>query len=123
MVIELLYELFTETSPFYLYLSMVLSAMAAIKLIQFDHLHEFTGHGHVYKRKTHAIQIHSAPIQEPIGEATEIMDWIVKMAKRIDAPDDDKDDHAFSFFKPMMKKRGGQLWNDNLCSLSRKNIA
>src|SRR5699024_8588756 len=117
MAFELLYELLNETSPFYFYFSLFLSALGAIKLIQFDHLHKFIGHRYVYTQEAHAIQIQSAPVQESIGETTDILDWIVKKAKRFDAPDDDTDDHSFSFFKTTRKKRGGASWSKNLYSI------
>ena len=106
MVIELLYELLADTSPFYFYFSIFLSVIGTIKITQFGS-HKFVGHAHVHTKNSHSIQIQSAPIRESNGETTDIIDWIVKKAKRIDAPDDDNDDHAFSFFKTMMKKRGG----------------
>ncbi|QKY70718.1 hypothetical protein [Lentibacillus sp. CBA3610] len=122
MIIEMLSELFAETSPLYFYFSVFLSVLGPVKFTQFG-LHKFIGHAHVSTKKSHAIQIQSAPIQESIGGTTDIMDWIVTKAKRIDAPDDDTDDHTFSFFKTMMKKRGGHKWNENLYSHLRKNIA
>ncbi|MFD1361228.1 hypothetical protein [Lentibacillus salinarum] len=122
MIIEILHELFADTSPFYVYFSICLSVIGTINLTQFD-LHQFIGHAHVYTRESHAIQIQSAPIQASIGEATDIMDWIVQKAKRIDAPDDDTDDHTLSFFKTTMKKRGGPRWNEHLYSRLPKNIA
>lgn len=124
MILELLSELFadTSTSPLTFYVTIFLSVIGPIKFSQFG-LHKFIGHAHVYTRKSHAIQSQSAPIQESIGETTDIMDWIVQKAKRIDAPDDDTDDNNFSFFQAMMKKRGGQPWNEHLYSHSTKNIA
>src|SRR5699024_7700741 len=122
MVIELLYELLADTSPFYFYFSIFLAVIGTIKITQFG-LHKFVGHAHVHTKKSHSIQIQAAPIQESIGEATDIMDWIVQIAKRIDAPDDDNDDYVFSFFSTMMKQRGGIRWNEHLYSHLQENIA
>ncbi|HLR09555.1 MAG TPA: hypothetical protein VK136_09940 [Bacillota bacterium] len=99
MAFELLYELLNETSPFYFYFSLFLSALGAIKWIQFDHWHKFIGQRYVYTKETHAIQIQSAPVQKSINETTDIMDWMIKKAKRFDAPDDDTDDHPSLFSK------------------------
>lgn len=122
MIIEMLSELLAETSPLYFYFSVFLSVIGTVNFTQFG-LHKFIGHAHMHTRKSHATQIQSAPIRETIGETTDIMDWIVRKAKRIDAPDDDTDHHVFSFFKATMKKRGGHRWNENLYSHLRKNIA
>ncbi|ALX49628.1 hypothetical protein [Lentibacillus amyloliquefaciens] len=122
MIIELLYELLADTSPFYFYFSIVMSVIGTIKITQFN-LYKFIGHTHVHTKHSHSIEIQSAPNQESIGETTDVMDWIVQKAKRVDAPDDDTDHHAFSFFNVIMKKRGGHRWNENLYSLLRTNIA
>ncbi|GAB4071887.1 hypothetical protein GCM10028778_00170 [Barrientosiimonas marina] len=121
MITELLYELFVDTSPVYLYVSVFLSVIGTINLAQLD-LHQNHELAHVATRKSHAIRIQAAPVQESIGESTAIMDWIVQKAKRIDAPDDDTDDHTFSFFKTITKKRGGAQCNAHLYSQLLKNI-
>ncbi|WP_010531395.1 hypothetical protein [Lentibacillus jeotgali] len=122
MIIELLYELLAETSPFYFYFSVFLSVIGSIKITQLG-LNKFVGHAYVHTKNSHSVKIQSAPIQESIGEVTDVMVWIVQKAKRIDAPDDDNDDHACSFFSTMMKKRGGIRWNKHLYSHSRRNLA
>ncbi|MFA1820195.1 hypothetical protein ACDX78_08415 [Virgibacillus oceani] len=123
MMVEMLNELFADSSSIYFYFSIFFSGMGMFKLTQFG-LHKFIGNTHVSIRKSHAVQIQSAPIQNSIGEATDIMNWIVRKAKRIESPDDDNADaHTISFFLNDDKKRGGQRWGENLYSLTQKNIA
>jgi len=123
MMIEMLHELFVDSPSICFYFSIFLSGLGTFRLTQFG-LHKFIGNTHVAIRKSHAVQIQSAPIQNSIGEATDIMDWIVRKVKRIESPDDDNADaHTFSFFLNYDKKRGGQRWGGNLYSLSHKNIA
>ncbi|WP_164217168.1 hypothetical protein [Virgibacillus sp. YIM 98842] len=123
MMVELLTELFADSSSMYFYFSIFLSGIGTIKFTQFG-LNRFIGNTHVAIRKCHAAKIQTAPILDSIGEATEIMDWIVRKTKRIEAPDDDNtDNHVFSFLQNYGKKRGGQRWDGNLYSLSQINIA
>ncbi|GGJ81918.1 hypothetical protein GCM10007063_00420 [Lentibacillus kapialis] len=122
MVIELLYELLADTSPFYFYFGIFLTLMGTIKITRFG-LHKFVGHAYMYTKNSHSIQILSVPIRESIGAATDILVWIAQKAKRIDAPDDDNDHRASFFLSKLMKKQGGIRWIEHLYSHSRRNIA
>src|SRR5690625_5054938 len=120
MMLELLTELFAGSSSVYFYFSIFLSGISTIKFTQFD-LHKFIVNIDMSIRISHAVQIQSAPIHDSIGEATDIMDWIVRKANRIEAPDDNTDDYFFSFFHMTIKKEENNDGSE-ICIHSHKKI-
>ncbi|WP_164669873.1 hypothetical protein [Virgibacillus doumboii] len=121
MIIELLYELLGEMSPMYFYLGFALSVMYSIRVLNVDMNNTFMS-SHDYAKECHALSFRQLPDQEPLGEIDDIHNWITHTTKRIDAPDDDTDNHSFSFTNNTIL-RGGPQWTKNLYSLSFRNIA
>jgi|SRR5690625_99142 len=121
MIIEMLAELFADSSSIYFYFSFFLSTFGTIKLTQIG-LHKFIGNTHVCIRNSHAARIQSAPIHDSTGETTDIMNWIVRKAKRIESPDDDNaDDHIFSFIPDYDKKEEDEDGSE-ICIYLHKKI-
>ncbi|SES91528.1 hypothetical protein SAMN05216389_103165 [Oceanobacillus limi] len=122
MLLELLHEMLNEFSPFYLYLSAIISVFY-LNRIYIGVKHNVL-ENHFYIRKWHDVQIQLLPEMKIIPRVLEMRNWITTKTKRIEAPDDDTDAPSFSF-NHMNKLRGGQQWKQqkNLYSLSLKNIA
>ncbi|WP_099157532.1 hypothetical protein [Virgibacillus ndiopensis] len=121
-MIEVLYDLLGEISPFYFYISIVLSMICAYRFLNMD-MHNTMMDNNVYTREAHASKIQFLPKREPIGEIPEIHNWITNTTKRIDAPDDDSDNDSFSFITKYIIIRGGQQCKIVLYSLFSRNIA
>ncbi|WP_174616025.1 hypothetical protein [Virgibacillus ihumii] len=119
MVFELLYDVVGEISPIYIYLSIILSLVCSFRIMNVSMQHSII-RNHDYTKECHATHIKLLPVNEPIGQVTEIYNWITHRTKRIDAPDDDSDHHSFSLHKKFL--RGGQSCKRNLYSLSFTNI-
>lgn len=120
MFLELLNDLFVNSSIFYFYFGFILTAIGVSQFVRLNHyaLHsryEFSLH----ERK--AIKIDIEYIEKPMIRNESIIVWFVKTSKRIDKPDDKEDDSA-SYFNKKLKIRGGQLWKETAYSLSLKNI-
>ncbi|WP_284139602.1 MULTISPECIES: hypothetical protein [unclassified Virgibacillus] len=124
MFMELLTELINETSPFYFYLSIMLSAISSMHFIHLD-MHRFvTEHNKFYTKKASLVDCQPARERKPLGEISEVQHWIFQKAMRMDGPDDDTDGNSFCFFNQLKKKQGGsQLqWQKNLYSHSNEVI-
>ncbi|MFC4558986.1 hypothetical protein ACFO3D_12360 [Virgibacillus kekensis] len=117
MLIELLYELIGEASPMSLYLGIALSLIGHQQLMnigqletglsQYDYIHEL--HNHYYNLQ---------PRHESTIPVRDIYNWITHTTKRIDSPDDDSDNHSFSFPYNQHKRGGHNDWKKTLYSLS-----
>ena len=118
MFFELIHEVFNEVSPFYIYISLCLT-MFSFEGFQFT-LKNKMNKNHLYIRHCHEVQFHLLPKLEDTPAMTEIRNWITTKTKRMDAPDDDTDGHAFSL-RLEKKIRGGFIWK-HLYSHSLGNI-
>ncbi|WP_077324679.1 hypothetical protein [Virgibacillus siamensis] len=120
MVFELIYDVVGELSPMYFYLSIIFSLICSYQIMNMNVHHSILSN-YDYTKECHAVYIKLLPKNEPISQITEIHNWITHTTKRIDAPDDDTDDHSFSLQQNQIL-RGGQQWRKNLYSLLLKNI-
>ncbi|MDY0395862.1 hypothetical protein ACFSMW_00870 [Virgibacillus halophilus] len=122
MSVELLTEFINDVSPFYFYLSILLSAVSVLHIANV-HLHRFVNDQGFYAQGQ-APKIQLPPIPEPIGEITGIRNWITLKVKRTEAPEDDTDsDPIRKNTAYLFILRGGLRWKINLYSLSLKNMA
>lgn len=121
MFLELLNDLFINSPMFHVYFGILLSTIGLSQLVRLSHYalnsrYEVALH----KRKTLKIDIEF--IEKPIIPNESIIIWFIKSFKRIDKPDDDKEDSPFPYFTNAFKIRGGFLWRKTSYSLSLKNI-
>ena len=122
MIFEILSDMINNTSPLYMYVGVLWSAVAALQLINMN-LHTFSRDHHIYIRHSYNFEVDSALVKKPIVKNMDIKTWLIQKLKRIDAPDDDSDVPYFSDLNQITQIRGGQFWIRNLCSRSLKNIA
>lgn len=122
MITELLNELVNEMSPFYLYISILLTIFSSYHFLSIG-VQSVTRDHDILTRKYHDIRIRLLPMQELYGEIAEVLDWITRKTERIASPDDDTDNQPFSFLKLFLQLRGGQQWKIILYSLFLKNTA
>jgi len=120
MFLELLSELLNEFSPMYFYLGILLS------IIQFEHI-QFDYQKHIYQndvfiRKSHALQFQLLILPEAPSVTVQKRNWLAHKTKRIEAPDDDKEDSSFSIFNKKIN-RGGQKWRQLLYSQNLRYTA
>ncbi|MUV38632.1 hypothetical protein JNUCC1_02486 [Lentibacillus sp. JNUCC-1] len=119
MLIELLNEILNDTSPFYFYISMFWAAAGAVKLI---HMHKPVSiKQRLHFRKSPGIYENTVFSQQPFTENMSIQTRLTHIFKRIDAPDDDRDDQVLLISNPTRKIQGGLLCNTHLYSRSLKN--
>lgn len=122
MSVELLTEFINDISPFYFYLSILLSAVSVLRIANV-HLQRFVSNQNFYGQGQ-APKIQNPPIPEPIGEISGVRSWITLKVKRIEAPEDDTDsDPIRKNISHLFTQRGGLRWKINLYSLSLKNMA
>jgi hypothetical protein len=107
MMIEFLNGLANDISPFYFYVSILLTIVCSYQLLSID-LKCNAGNNNVFIRKYHAIKVRLLPMQELYGKITGIHDWITKKTKRKASPDDDTDHPSFSITTRFLYIRGGQ---------------
>lgn len=119
-MMDMLYELFTEISPMYLYVSTIFSIVYAFKTIDWN-INLWREHNELYLKDLHTKQAGSQPLEMTISSILETKIWLIHKMRRIDAPDDDAEIHTFSEMFKHLTTRGGQQWK-NLYSLSLKNI-
>ncbi|WP_337019606.1 hypothetical protein [Oceanobacillus massiliensis] len=120
MLIELLSDLLNECSPIYLYLSLLVTIIQ-FELIQLDD-HNKMFKNDVQTRKSHALRFQLLPLQKINAAMIDIRNWIANRTKRIEIPDDDKEDPSFSISHSNIN-RGGVTWKQLLYSPNLKNIA
>lgn len=121
MLLEFLSECITDTSLFYFYLSLFLSAIGALSLVHI-HFHHYVNAHTVYTKKSNMFTLHAMPTVESVGDVTAIRNWLVRKIKRMEGPDDDADSDSFFLFNPLDEKQGGQSWKQNLYSHPLKNM-
>lgn len=122
MLLEVISDMLTSSSPLYMYVGVLWSMVGAIQLINMN-MDRFRNHHSFYVRQAYKFQEKSALIQEPIVIHKDIKSWLMLKMKLIDAPDDDSDADAFSLFTQTKEIRGGRHWKNHLYSHSLKNIA
>ncbi|PAV29662.1 hypothetical protein CIL05_09825 [Virgibacillus profundi] len=122
MLIEILFDILSDFSLLYFYVSIILSIFCAYQITHFS-LFNIKKMNECYTREHHSIQARQIPLVSVVGEVIEKRDWLTNKTKRIEAPDDDAEIHSFSLVNKRTIKRGGQQWKNILYSLSLKNIA
>ncbi|WP_249870665.1 hypothetical protein [Oceanobacillus saliphilus] len=120
MFIELLSEFLNEFSPIYIYLSLLISVLH----FEFGQLNEQNRlfKNDWYAQKSNTLQFQMTSFPEMNVAAITIRNWIANKTKRIETPDDDKEDSSFSIFYST-KNRGGQKWKQHLYSPNLRIIA
>ncbi|MDY7046438.1 hypothetical protein RVS70_19815 [Virgibacillus sp. M23] len=121
MMIELLNEVVNDVSPFYLYISILLTILSTYQFLTID-ARNIIENNNILTREYHNLRVRLLPMQELFGECREVIEWLIKKTNRIASPDDDTDNESFSFQANELSKRGGQQWIVNLYSHSLRNI-
>ncbi|MGX9933620.1 hypothetical protein [Virgibacillus sp. Bac332] len=120
-MIELLNEVVNDVSPFYLYISILLTIVSTYQFLTID-ARNIIENNNILTREYHNLRVRLLPMQELFGECREVIEWLIKKTNRIASPDDDTDNESFSFQANELSKRGGQQWIVNLYSHSLRNI-
>ncbi|WP_010097163.1 hypothetical protein [Ornithinibacillus scapharcae] len=111
MLLEFLYDFLTDLTPVYMYVSILFSGFCLIRYVsQFE----------IYSKRKFDIRLQRlerihVPIQDANIEMVEKRNWLAVIAKRVEVPDDEEE-ASFSFFKRLLKKRGGTTCKKNLYS-------
>ncbi|MEN2465195.1 hypothetical protein [Ornithinibacillus sp. FSL M8-0202] len=119
MMLDFLFEFFGDFSPFYLYVSVLLSA---IYVIRWFPEFEFFFNKQVDIRNHYRLYGNFEPVLHQVNEFVERRNWLAIITKRIEVPDDDEEGALSSFYK-FVKKRGGAQWKNNLYSLTLRKSA
>ncbi|KPH77462.1 MULTISPECIES: hypothetical protein [Bacillaceae] len=119
MLLELLNELLNDLSPFYLYLSLVISNFH-LGFLQFG-LQYRSFENQIYIRKCHNVQFRLLPKLKITPRIIELRTWICTITKKTESVDDPEAPSLS--INIMIKRQGGKKWSQNLYSLSLKNIA
>lgn len=120
MLLDLISDLMYDISPFYLYISIIISVITTLKIFKIN-MH-YVSQQNIGLHRDIITNIQSLPSIEIIGEILRSQTLLTKTVKRLEAPEDDTDDYHFSFYLIYRIKRGGRRWNKNLYSLFLRNI-
>ncbi|MDY0406411.1 hypothetical protein P5G51_014335 [Virgibacillus sp. 179-BFC.A HS] len=122
MSVELLTEFINDISPFYFYLSILLSAVSVMHIANV-HLQRFMHKANFYT-EGQAPKEQAPPVPEQINDTRGVRNWITLKVKRMEAPKEDADLPSKSATNSLMFIfQGGLRWRKNLYSLSLKNMA
>lgn len=119
MYLDLINDLFVNSSVFYLYFGILLISIGATQLIglQFNiRKTKISFNTDDHKQ----IKINDDYFDSSLIMLDYLINWFVKTFKRIDKLVDDNEDAFSSYFNNNFKIRGGLLWN--MYSLRLKNI-
>lgn len=101
-MMDLLYEVLADSSPFYVYIGIMVSAVCTYKLLTTG-LQGTEPENYSYLRACHANEAarsaRCAAKNRPAGMQT----WLIKITKRIEGPDDDGDHPSFLNFANPVK--------------------
>ena len=119
MFFELINEAFFDSSYFYIFFVFLTFGIMYFNSLYTKHLVE----GNYFFGDQHQTgKINLGYIDRPMIMNESIIIWLIMTCKRIDEKDD-KEDNSSSYFKNVVKKRGGQLCQKTSCSQPLKNIA
>lgn len=121
MLVELLNEILNEASPFYFYVSWILTVFCLFNFVYLS-FHARKDSSELMIRDYHANQYRLLPSSTWNKTGRSILNWITAKTKRKDSPEDDDDNLSFSLYTSIAKKRGGKLCTSILYSPSLKNI-
>lgn len=120
MLLELINDVFMNSSIFYVYFGVI---FLTIGIRQLYILHQGWQADTSFSLKQHQyIKVDVNSFEQRVLMNELFIVWFVKTFKRIDKPDDDKEDDSFSYFKWDLKIRGGQLWKQTAYSQPYENI-
>jgi len=109
MFLDLLNDLFVNSSVFYIYFGMFIITIGISQLLIL--------HQDIWRIRTHLNvnhyqdrQVDSSLFEKPLVSHELFIMWFVKTCKRIDKLDSDQEDESNSYFNHHLKIRGGQLW-------------
>jgi hypothetical protein len=115
-MIELLNQLLNDMTPFYLYVSILLTMVSVYSFTAIN-TRDIMSKNYLHIRQYHDERFRLLPMQELFGMCQEVFQWFVKKANRLAAPEDDTDHLSFSFIYRDLLLRGGQQCKVILYSL------
>lgn len=121
MFLDLFNDLFINSSLFYVYFGVLLTT---IGIHQFGYLRYtmVTTRSEFVIKDCNNVKLDLEGLKKPVFSNESFIVWFIVTFKRIDLPDDDKEDATFSNFIHMLKIRGGQKWAKTTYSPLLKNI-
>lgn|GEM_PF-2172031 len=108
-MMDLLYELLVDSSPIYVYIGIIVSAVCVYQLLRFRHAGIRT-ENYSYLRAVHAQEAVQSAHLAAKDMQFDRYTWIAHKTKRIETPDDDGDHSTFSFLYRYHILRGGPIW-------------
>lgn len=121
MLLELINDVFMSSSIFYVYFGAIFLTIGVRQLYILHHQGWKSDTPFLLKQHQY-IKIDVDSFEQRMLMNELFIIWFVKTFKRIDKPDDDKEDDSFSYFKRYLKIRGGQLWKQTAYSPPYGNI-
>lgn len=109
MVLELLNDLFINSSMFYFYFGMIIITIGVSQLLMIHHNARGT-QTNFSIRQAQNISLNVASYDKPLVSHELFIIWFVKSFKRIVKLDDDQEPACTSCFHERFKIRGGQQW-------------
>ncbi|WP_208585823.1 hypothetical protein [Gracilibacillus suaedae] len=110
MAIEIIGELISDLHPMYIYLSFYITLIGSYGLLHITH-YQLKSHEKIINNNYYSIQLQLQQKALIIGQWIDILSWLTNKIKRKESPDDDEDNHSFSFVQTISLKRGGQTCN------------
>lgn len=119
MTVELIGELNSDLHPMYLYLTFYVALFYSYGLFRVTH-YQLASHDKIINNSYHASFRYVKQAVWVTAQWQDMRSWLSHKMKRKASPDDDDDNHTFSYGQPLQLSRGGQTCI--LYSLSLKNI-
>ncbi|WP_096437866.1 hypothetical protein [Alteribacter populi] len=108
------FEHYHDLVPLILSISLYVT-IAGSQMINFMSNECVVRNRYMANREIHSLHLEQVPDTELIEKSEERQNWITRIVKRKEAPEDDAD--YFSFSLEMIEmKRGGLIWEKHLCS-------
>lgn len=112
MFLELVNDLFLNSSVFYVYFGIFLLTLGINQLGVMQSFN-WQNRAQVFIKEQRRIKIAPFHMIEMKTIDEVFMTWFVKSFKRIDTVDDDEADGSNSYLNAMLKIRGGRIWKTN----------
>ncbi|WP_042142117.1 hypothetical protein [Paucisalibacillus sp. EB02] len=122
MLLDFLLELYSDFSPMYFYISMVLSVLCTIQWMPYVTQHVYQN-SRINIDSFHKGKVEQVTRNNAINEMNKTRHWLAIITKRIANPEDDDETASSLYFNRLKQIRGGKTCNINLYSLSlRKQV-
>lgn len=122
MFLELINDVLMGSSVFYVYFGILLLTIGAGQLSAL-HFQAWQTRSSFFIDDNQSVKMDVGFYETPVQVNGPFIMWFVKVFKRIDKLDDDKEDNKASYFKQSFKIRGGQLWRKTAYSPPFGHIA